>query len=192
VARTRGFDADAALEKAMRLFWRHGYEGTSIEVLTAELGIGKPSLYAAFGNKRALFERVLERYATAGRANVARAMAEVRAEDAARAYLHEYVDAPSDVPRGCLLVQGALACSAESADVQSAIADLRRLAEQLIVARMQRAHKEGDLPPDAKPVDLARYLTTVAQGLAVQATAGVSSAQLRRIAELAMGAWPKT
>ena len=61
--RTRSFDTDAALDRALRLFWRHGYEGTSIEALTAELGIGKPSLYAAFGNKRALFELALDRYA---------------------------------------------------------------------------------------------------------------------------------
>ncbi len=192
MARTRGFDTDVALDRAMRLFWRHGYEGTSIEDLTAELGIGKPSLYAAFGNKRALFELVLDRYAAAARANVERALLEPRAEDVARRYLLEYVDVPASCPRGCLLVQGALACSAESADVQSAVILRRRVAEQLLAQRFARAHEEGDLPPDARPEDLARYLATVAQGLAVQATGGATADELRRVAELALRAWPRS
>jgi AcrR family transcriptional regulator len=191
MARTRSFDEDAALDRAMRLFWRYGYEGTSIEALTSELGIAKPSLYAAFGNKRALFERALDRYATAARARVERALAEPRAEDAARRYLLGHLDAPADAPRGCMLVQAALACSAESADVQAAVADRRHDTEQLVARRLQRAQREGDLPADARPADLARYLATVAHGLAVQGAGGATAAQLRRVIDVALLAWPK-
>jgi AcrR family transcriptional regulator len=191
MARPRSFDRDDALDRAMRLFWRYGYAGTSLEDLTAELGIAKPSLYAAFGNKRALFELALDRYAAVTRVNVERALAEPRAEDVARRFLHEYVDVPEELPRGCLFVQGATACSAESEDVKAAVLLRRRVAEQLLTERLVRAQEEGDLPADAAPADLARYLATVVQGLAVQATSGATAAQLRRVADLALEAWPK-
>jgi len=191
MARSRSFDKADALDRAMRLFWRHGYEGTSIEDLTAELGIAKPSLYAAFGNKRALFELALDRFAALAGAGVERALAEPRAEDVARRFLQGYVDVPEGQPRGCLLVQSALACSAASAEVQAAVAERRRVPEQLLAERLARAQKEGDLPPDARPAELARYLATVAQGLAVQATGGATAAELRGVADLALMAWPK-
>jgi AcrR family transcriptional regulator len=190
MARQRSFDRDEALDRAMRLFWRYGYEGTSLEDLTAELGIAKPSLYAAFGNKRALFELALDRYAAVTRENLERALREPSARDVARRYLHEYVDVPADLPRGCLFVQGATACSAESADVKASVRARSQVAEQLLTARFLRAREEGDLPPDADPADLARYLATVVQGLAVQATGGATAAELRRVADLALGAWP--
>lgn len=190
MARTRSFDTEIALDRATRLFWQHGYEGTSLDELTTALGIAKPSLYAAFGNKRALFERVLERYATGARARVERALAAPKALDAARGFLAIYTDAPDDAPPGCLLVQGALACSAESTEVQAAVAARRRVAERLLTRRLTRARDEGDLAADASPADLARYLCVVGQGLAVQATAGTTPAQRRRVAELALAAWP--
>jgi AcrR family transcriptional regulator len=188
--RTRSFDKEVALDQAMRLFWSHGYEGTSIDDLTKTLGIAKPSLYAAFGNKRELFEQTLARYGEVMGALLAKAFAEHRSFDVARVYLMAYVDKPADLPRGCLLVQGALACSTESADVQASITEHRQAGEHQLAQRLARAHKEGDLPPDAKPADLARYLSTVAHGLAVQATAGVTAAQMRRVVEVALMAWP--
>jgi AcrR family transcriptional regulator len=191
MARSRSFDTDAALDRAMRLFWRHGYEGTSIEALTAELGIAKPSLYAAFGNKRALFELALDRYAAAIQAKMEQALAEPRAVDAARRFLQAYVEVPEDAPPGCFFVQGALACGAESAEVQAAVTARRRGAEQLLARRLVRAQKEGDLPPEARPADLARYLATVGHGLAVQGAGGATAAQLRRVADLALTAWPR-
>ncbi len=190
MSRPRNFDETVALDQAMRLFWAQGYEGTSLEDLTAALGIAKPSLYAAFGNKRALFDRALERYAGAARERIERALAAPRAIDAAREVLRIYVDVPDDAPPGCMLVQGALVCSPASQDVQRAVAELRGQGIHLLEKRLIRAHKEGDLPPDARPGDLARYVFTVAQGLAVQAVGGMTATQRRRVAELALRAWP--
>lgn len=190
MARTRGFDKDVALDRAMKLFWQHGYEGTSLDDLTSELGIARPSLYAAFGNKRALFELALDRYGAAAGIAVDGALAEPRAVDVARAFLAMYVDVRPDCPRGCFLVQSSTPCSAESAEVQTAVLGRRRVVEQLLTRRLQRALDDGDLPAGAKPADLARYLTTVASGLSIQATSGATAAQLRRVADLALTAWP--
>lgn len=190
MGRTRSFDEEVALDRAMRLFWRQGYEGTSLDDLTSELGIAKPSLYAAFGNKRALFTKAVERYTRSVGAELQRALDEPRAEDVARRFLRIYTEVRPEVPPGCLLVQGALACSPESAEVQQEVAARRKKAEELLAQRLVRAQKEGDLPADVRPADLARYVTTVAQGLSVQAASGATTAQLRRVAELALLNWP--
>jgi hypothetical protein len=108
----------------------------------------------------------------------------------ARRFLHEYVDVPAELPRGCLFVQGGTACSAEAEEVRASVVLRRRVAEELLAERFGRAREEGDLPPDVDPADLARYLQTVVHGLAVQATGGATPAELRRVADLALEAWP--
>ena len=100
-----------------------------------------------------------------------------------------YTEPCADPPPGCLLVQGVLACSPEPAEVQQEVAQRRQETEALLAQRLARAQKEGDLPPDARPNDLARYVCTVAQGLAVQASGGATVPQLRRAAELALMTW---
>ncbi len=174
----------------MRLFWRQGYEGTSLEDLTTALGIAKPSLYAAFGNKRSLFTKAVERYAQAASEKFLRALDEPRSEDVVRQFLRIYTEGCPDSPPGCFLVQGALACSPESSEVQQEVAERRHDVEALLAQRLTRAHKEGDLPAEARPNDLARYVCTVANGLSVQAAGGATPPQLRRVAELALMAWP--
>ncbi|QSQ27090.1 TetR/AcrR family transcriptional regulator [Pyxidicoccus parkwayensis] len=189
MGRTRSFDEEVALDRAMRLFWKQGYEGTSLEDLTSTLGIAKPSLYAAFGNKRALFTKAVERYIRGVGAELQRALDEPRAEDVVRRFLRIYTEVRTDAPPGCFLVQGALACSPESAEVQHEVAERRQEAEALLAQRLARAQKEGDLPAEARPNDLAKYVCTVAQGLSVQAAGGATTAQLRRVAELALMNW---
>ena len=190
MARTRSFDRDQALDQAMLLFWQHGYEGTSLEQLTAKLQIGKPSLYAAFGNKRSLFMLAVDRYMAAAALNIDQALAEPNIEDAMRAYLAIYVCPRPGAPDGCLMVQSALVSSPESADVQQEVAQRRGEAEQLVLKRLQRALKEGELNPDAKPADLARYVVTLGQGLAVQTRSGATQAQRQRVVDLAIAGWP--
>ncbi|HEY4239542.1 MAG TPA: TetR/AcrR family transcriptional regulator [Kofleriaceae bacterium] len=191
MARPREFDIDAALDGAMRIFWRNGYAGTSMDDLTTELGIVKPSLYNAFGNKRQLFDQALERYATRSRAKLDDAIAEPTAARVAARYLHSLINTTPGVPPSCMMVKGAMDCSPGSADVQQAIASRLRHSEKLLAFRFARARDEGDLPDDANPADLARFVMAMSYGIAAQSSVGATAAQLRRVADVAVNALSK-
>jgi len=191
--RPRQFDADDALARAMRLFWRQGYEGTSLADLTHELGISRPSLYAAFGDKESLFLRALDLYeARAGYRQAALTAPTARAY--ARALLEGAADLHGDKrnPPGCLGVQGALACAPASDAIRAELARRRKMGESIIRDRLKRAKAEGDLPTDADPADLARYLSVVIYGITVQAAGGATRKDLRSVADLALRNWPFT
>lgn len=188
----RAFDLDEALDKAVELFWRQGYEGTSIADLTAAMGINPPSLYAAFGNKRALFEKATDRY-TAQRAHYLQsALAEPTAHEAAHTLLTGTVLSATDPadPAGCLTVQAALACRADDQDVAAFLARRRRATEDALHDRFVRAVADGDLSPGTDCATLARYVATVAQGLNVQASGGATRDDLFAVADTAAGAVP--
>lgn len=192
--RPRGFCPEEALETALRLFWRKGYEGTSLSDLTEAIGVNRPSLYAAFGSKEELFRRALDRYtARYGRAFSA-ALARPTARGVAEALLSP--DPASVCERaesgavGCLLVQGALACSDESEAVRAELAARREAMVAALRVRFERAEADGDFPADARPADMARYVVTVLNGMAVQAAGGAGAEELRRVAEIALMAWP--
>jgi AcrR family transcriptional regulator len=175
------------------VFWRKGYEGASMSDLTRAMGINRPSLYAAFGNKEALFCRALDRYAEGPASYVKEALAEPTARAVAERVLHGSVDmltGPQN-PHGCLMVQGALACGEAAESVRQELVARRMTAEAAVRRRFERARADGDLPADADPGDLARYLLTVIRGMAVQATGGAGRKELRRVAELALRAWPE-
>lgn len=190
--RPRAFDADAALERALQVFWRQGYEGTSLSDLTEATGLNRPSLYAAFGNKEALFRKALDRYAERG----GRFLRDAVKEPTARAVVERLLQAAADRvtrpgnPQGCLTVRGALACAPQAEAIRQELAARRAEDEQLLRHRLERAQAEGELPPEADPADLARYVATVYQGMSVQAAGGASRQALRRVAELALRAWP--
>ncbi len=192
MARPREFDVDQAVERALHLFWQKGYEGTTLTDLTDTLGISRPSLYAAFGSKEALFQRALDRYATGACAAVTAALEKPTAREAALAVLRFHADAAgrADVPRGCFLVQGALACGEDSEPVRVALAEQRRAGEVATRARFEKAQRAGELGHDAKAADLARWVWTVCHGLAVQAASGATRDQLRRVVDVAMAGWP--
>jgi AcrR family transcriptional regulator len=189
--RPREFDVDQSLDRAVRVFWRQGYEGTSISELTEALGINRPSLYAAFGNKESLFRRALDRYA--GR--TARYGPESLEQGSARAVVEHLLRGAVDAttgrgtPRGCLGVQGALVSSPDNDPVRRKLASWRRAGEAAVRARLVRAREEGDLPGGADPADLARWITTVIQGIAVQAAGGASRRQLQRVVEMTLRGW---
>jgi AcrR family transcriptional regulator len=189
--RPRAFDADVALERAMHVFWAKGYEGASLSDLTRAMRINRPSLYGTFGNKEQLFRKVLDQYMNGPVAFFGKALAAPRARDVVeQIFLGTTAMAENRrVPAGCLMVQGALACG--SASVRKEVAGRRAAAEVALRRRLQRAKREGDLPKNADPAELAHYVMTVVRGMAVQSAGGASSEQLRRVAQIALRAWPK-
>jgi AcrR family transcriptional regulator len=192
IGRPRGFDADAALERAMLVFWEHGYEGASLATLTDAMGISSTSVYAAFGNKEELFRKVLERYTEGPSAYLTRALEEPTALEVATAVLAGVVRTTTQPahPHGCLGVHGALATSDPGRDVRDLLAGWRDDGFARIRERFRRAVDEGDLPPETDPGLLARYVTTLAFGIAVQAAGGVGSEELQTMADAALRTWP--
>ena len=190
--RPRAFDVDEALDRALEVFWRKGYEGASLADLTAAMGVNRPSLYAAFGNKEALFRKALDRYVEGPAAYVRAALAEPTARRVAERLLGESVERLSDPrnPRGCLMVQGALACGEAAESVRRELVSRRAAGEEAVRKRFERAQADGDLPADCDPADVARYVVTVLRGMAVQAAGGAGREELRRVAAMAMRAWP--
>jgi AcrR family transcriptional regulator len=190
--RPRAFDADVALEKALQVFWKKGYEGASLTDLTEAMGINRPSLYAAFGNKEALFRKAMDRYTSGPGCHIAEALKAKTARAVAERVLAGTVDMLTcpNTPQGCLLVQAALACGDEAEPVRRALIEKRTSGEKAIRERLERAVAEGDLPRGTNAADLARYLCTVTVGLSVQAASGAKRAELQRVAETAMRAWP--
>ena len=191
--RPRAFDTDQALDAALDLFWRKGYEGTSIADLTEAMGINPPSLYAAFGGKEALFRQALDRYEAKHACVWKEALSAPTAYGAIKKLLEGTANSLGDRhnPKGCLIVQAALSGGDECDPVRRELAERRNKSVAMIRERLQRAKREGDLPKDADPASLARYVATVIHGMAVQAVSGVSRPELRRIAATALKAWPQ-
>jgi AcrR family transcriptional regulator len=191
--RPRAFDTAKALDRALEVFWRKGYEGASLSDLTRAMRINRPSLYAAFGNKEDLFRQVLDRYREGPAAYIGRALAAPTAREVAEQLLYGAAERLADKshPQGCLLVKGALACSEESAPVRDELIERRAAGQAAVRRRLERARAEGDLPASANPADLARYLATVIHGMTLQAVGGANRAELKRLAAMALRAWPK-
>jgi AcrR family transcriptional regulator len=191
VGRPREFDMDRALDTAMRLFWRKGYEGTSLTDLTEAIGINRASLYVAFGNKEALFQKALERYRTLREPITSAALGQPTARGVVELLLHEAArELACPENPGCLAVQGALACSDAGEAIRHALCVRRAALVERLRLRFEQAQTEGDLPATAEPSDLAQYVATVMYGMAVQASGGADAEQLRRIAQIALHAWP--
>ncbi|MEV8603094.1 TetR/AcrR family transcriptional regulator [Streptomyces griseoviridis] len=192
--RPRGFDADEALERAVHVFWEQGYEGASLTDLTSAMGITRTSMYAAFGNKEELFRKALERYSEGPAAYLGRALREATARQVAAAFLDGCVRATTrpGCPAGCLGVQGSLAAGEPGRNARDALVAWRNEGVVQLHERFARALDEGDLPPGADPLLLARYLMTVANGVAVQAVGGAGSDELHRVTDLALRNWPPT
>jgi AcrR family transcriptional regulator len=193
--RPRGFDREAALDKAVLAFWAHGYEATSIADLTREMGINPPSLYAAFGDKRALFSECVERYAQVYGAVGDEAFASgATARDAVEALLRALAVAHSDPghPPGCLIMTAAENCSARSADVQTELRDRRTAGERAIADRIAADVTAGRLPRDTDSPGLASFVVAIMHGMSARARDGAGRTELEGIAAQAMRAWPAT
>lgn len=192
MGRARAFDTDEALDQAMLVFWRLGYERATIAELTKAMGINRPSLYAAFGNKEELFQKALGRYAEGPDAYEARALELPTAREVAFALLRGGADRQTRPhrPHGCLAVLGTRTNGADSSPIGKMLIEARLAGEAEVRVRFERARTEGDLPTDADPAALAEYIRTVIYGMTVQAASGVPRAELERVIEVAMRAWP--
>lgn len=191
--RPREFDLDRALDAAIEVFWRRGFEGTSLSDLTTAMELSRPSVYAAFGNKEALFRKALRRYADTHTEAMRNALLAPRAKEAIECFLREFVASATDpaTPPGCLTVQGGVAPGASDPAIHAALAKARQDGLAALTARLQQAFDEQDLPADCDPADLALYFTTLTQGMAVQAASGAERSQLDRLVDRALAAWPR-
>jgi len=182
MARPRGFDRAQALRTAMLTFWEHGgYEQTSIGDLTAAMGISSPSLYAAFGSKRDLFDEAVDLYAQRPGTPLLVALDEPTAFDFATRLLDAtIVDCTKrGQPKGCLVNSDPM------------LVDRRDAGRGIVAERLKRAADDGGLPPSADPETLAEYLIVVINGLSTRARDGATRSELRSVATTAMACWPR-
>src|ERR1700761_8560546 len=190
--RPRSFCTDTALDRAMTVFWRKGYEGASLSDLTEAMGINPPSLYAAFGNKEGLFRAVLERYDDRRKALMDKVLSAPDAKTVARLYLEGVAEFAIDTngknPPGCLLVQSGLTCSDQ--DIPDMLAEHRAEKERALRERFEKDRKDGNLPKSANPAALASYLVAMTNGMCVQASSGATAKELDEIVKIALAAWP--
>jgi len=191
--RPRGFNYDEALDRAMHVFWRKGFDGASLNDLTAAMGIQPASLYKAFGNKLTLFEKALTRYLAGPVAFVHDALDEPTAFAVADRILRRTAELLTEgrSRRGCMTIQAALAGGVEGEPVRRKLIALRVKEQDALRRRFERAKSEGDLPNDADAADLARFVTAIYQGMTVQAINGASREDLLRLADTALRLWPK-
>ncbi len=191
--RPRAFDRNDALDRAMHLFWRRGYEATSVSDLTEAMGITPPSLYAAFGDKKRLFLEAVDRYQTGPGSFAQAALAEPTAERAMRRLLIDTIDSffePNN-PKGCMVVLAATNCTAESSDVLDELSARRRAVERVIRERIADGRAAGEFPADTDVDALAGLVVTTLFGLSIKARDGASRAALRKVADQVMSMWPR-
>jgi AcrR family transcriptional regulator len=190
--RPPAFDHEEALEKALRVFWLRGYEGASMAELTEALGINRPSIYAAFGNKEELFRKALEKYLAGPVAYVADAMNEPTSRQVVAKFLTKSAEllTNEDNPRGCMIVQGALSCGQGAELIQQELIAYRNGYEDSLRQRFELAQTQGDLPDNINASDLAKYIATIHQGMSVQAKSGASPDELIRLVNTVLENWP--
>ncbi|WP_404829259.1 TetR/AcrR family transcriptional regulator [Streptomyces albicerus] len=191
--RPRSFDRETALEKAILAFWEHGYEATSVSDLTKVMGIGAPSLYAAFGDKRSLFDEVVREYGTRYGSFGDRALAEeptarTAVERMLREAAAEYTEPGR--PHGCLVIHAATNCT--TPEVEESLRDRRNANIAAIESRIRSGIAAGELPADADAAALARHTGAMIQGMSQQARDGAAKEELEALAELAMAIWPRS
>lgn len=193
MGRPREFCLHDALERALAVFWRRGFEGATVAELTAAMGITKPSLYASYGNKEDLFRKALDLYDDKYMSFMRDALRAGSSRQVAGDILDGMVScttAEGEHPPGCMSMNGALACSAAADPIKAETARRRRLFEDELVRRFERDKTRGDLPHDSDPAALAGFVMTLASGIGYQAASGVPASALRTSVDLAMRVWP--
>ena len=190
--RRREFDRSAALEKALVLFWRFGYEGVSIADLTSAIGIAPPSLYAAFGDKAALYREVLALYSSWAEVSIKEFQREGPIRELVDDLLRKTADAATDpkFPAGCLVTTGLLHTAPEHRSLAKRVADMRTQRARAIADRLQKAIDAGELPKSVDARSMADFLSAISQGIMLQARDGALRSALHAIVDTAMKALP--
>lgn len=190
--RPREFCVDEALAQALRVFWSKGYEGASLTDLTDAMGITRPSLYAAFGNKEALFRKALDLYEREKLCYMSQALDAPTARDVAERLLRGALEmqASDEEPRGCLRVISSVACGVEAESIRDEVIARRKSSMEALIKRFEQAEEAGELPDHMDAEGLAAYLGALLQGLSLQAGAGASREELERLVETSLAVWP--
>ena len=190
--RPREFDPAQALAAALQVFWRRGYEGASISELTEAMGITRPSLYACFGNKESLFRQALDLYETEKLCYVKTALEAPTARGVAERLLRGSLamQCSDSEPQGCLGVISTVAGVTEADCIRDEVLKRRASSNAALLARFVQAKEEGDLPDGIEPEAMSCYLSTVMQGMAVQASGGASRETLERLVQTTLAMWP--
>lgn len=188
IGRPPAFDKQAALDTAMRLFWEHGYEGTSMADLSQAMGIHPSSIYAAFGDKQALFARAAQRYADVPGQYMARALGQPTFKAFLQAAFDNTVEflGSTEHPASCFTLTGAMSCSPATGEAKALLTEMRLQNEAAIKVRLLKARKAGEFPKEESVDDYTRYLSSLLSGLAVQAANGSTKAELKRTARVAL------
>jgi TetR/AcrR family transcriptional regulator, copper-responsive repressor len=192
--RPRSFDRDAALDQATLVFWEHGYDASSVALLTEAMGIGAPSMYAAFGDKRALFGEALGHYYKKYGAFMSQTFDEPNIRVAIERMLRQAAAMFTDSrhPRGCMVIAAATNCTPDSAAIVKQLRGVRTQTLNTMTKRIEAAVEHGDLPKRTDARALALYYSTVLQGMSAQARDGASKSELEKMLDVAMQAWPRT
>ena len=182
------FDKGAALEAAMLLFWERGFEGTSMADLTKAMGLSPSSIYAAFGDKYALFSLAVKRYTESRAQYATKALEETTLEKVVRALFDStvaFLTTPGHPPT-CMTLAGAVGCSVDASPARDIMIEIRKQNEVLMSERFLQARKSGDLSKDVNIDDYTRYLSSILAGLSIQAANGSTKAELKRTAKMAL------
>lgn len=190
--RPREFCTDAALAAALRVFWSKGYDGASMADLTEAMGITRPSLYAAFGNKEALFHKALDLYEAEKLEYTRLALEQPTARGVAECFMRGALamQTSHDGPKGCLGVISAVACSPEAESIKADVIARRASSQAALIERFEQAKRDGDLPAHIDVLGLTSYLYALLQGMAVQAGSGASRIDLERLVDTSLAIWP--
>jgi AcrR family transcriptional regulator len=183
-----GFDKDAALEAAMLLFWQRGYEGTSMADLTQAMGLNPSSIYAAFGDKHALFQLAVKRYMEMRAQYAGKALEESSLEKVVRALFDNtvaFLTTPGHPPT-CMTLAGSVGCSLDASPARDIMTEIRKQNEVAMRERFLQARKSGELSKDVNVDDYTRYLSSILAGLSIQAANGSTKAELTRTANMAL------
>lgn len=181
--RPRAFDEEQAVDGAIDVFWRLGYEGASLAELTHAMGINRPSLYAVFGSKEELFVRALQRYGATYHEHLSQLLSQPSAYRVLESYLRATANAVrSGSAPGCLSIQGGLSCGPNNARIPRLLAEYRRGIEVAVADALGRTEDAADIDTAA----LAAYAVTIGQGLAVDAAGGVPQTRLDAVVDVAL------
>ncbi|WP_080223040.1 TetR/AcrR family transcriptional regulator, partial [Salmonella enterica] len=174
--RPKVFDREAALDKAMTLFWQHGYEATSLADLVEATGAKAPTLYAEFTNKEGLFRAVLDRYITrfASKHEAQLFCEEKSVESALEDYFTEIAACftSTDTPAGCFMINTSATLAASSRDIARTVKSRHAMQEQTLIQFLRQRQERGEIPAHCNPQALAEYINCILQGMSISAREG--------------------